>query len=285
MARLQQLATAYDARVIGVETVGTVGLMQAGPDGLAEVRTVTDRLDGDRQTLQQLKGALRGDFRLHAARQLEAVEGTIGIDADARYMIFGESMGAAVATDMLGLMKERGYAVDEVVLYEMVNAYTGVQPLLPIRLMGILPHEENKRRNQYIQENTDIGHPMTAFELVNNTQKLLDVKRKSLRQQGRAGIVNGLGMAKGRGAALQTSLDYFEKQEAPLITMVRGRESLATNDQEYRQFASKLLLGGYAVRMFDIANGAASRANTQIGHSHLFSLGRGKDVYDTLAKR
>lgn len=285
MARLQQLATAFDARVVGVETVGTTGLMQADENGRAIVRTELRRLDGDRQTVPQLLGALRGDFRLHASKQLEAIEGTIGMNETTRYTLFGESMGAAVATDMLGLMKQRGYTVDEIVMYEMVNAFEGRRPLLPVQLMRVLPGEENNRRNQYIQENTDIGHPMTAFELVNDEQQRLDIARKKLGQQGRAGLVNGLGMAIGRSAALQDSLDYFEKNDAPLLTMVRGRESLATSDNDYRCFTTQFTLGGYAVRMFEVADTEHPLEARPMGHSHLFSLGRGKDIYETLAKR
>lgn len=290
MRRIQQLAVTYDARAVGVETPGTVGLMYPGENGRATVYDHTAKLEGATQTGSQLLGALRGDFREHADAQLDAIDETIGLGKGLNYVIFGESMGAAVATDMLGSMAMRGLNVRETVLYEQVNSFHGTKPLWPLKMMSLLPGVENDRRNTYIAENTEIGHPITAFELSGDTvdergyRSRLDRMRKSLAQQGFAGIVNGLGMAHGRVRALERSLSFYESKSAPLITMVRGRDSSVTHASDFDGFANHFRGQGHDVRTFTVTDGGGSDEVTPIGHSHLFSIGRHADVVKRLCR-
>lgn len=286
--QLEQIATENDALVVFVDTPGTTGLYRSD-NGRPVVHETTDSLVGSRQTARQRVAALQGDFRQHATVQLEAVEATFGLDTKTRYILRGESMGAAVVTDMLGLMYERGLSVDEVQMHEMVNAFQGTRPKLPLQLMKVLPGVENDRRNLYIAENTAIGHPSTAFELSGATdderayRKSLDDARKSpLHQQGADGVLNGLGMSKGRFDALERSLHTVTPHEWPLLTMVRGNESLATSADDYRHFTQRLRLAGAAVRLISVSDG--SNLEVPIGHSHTFSLGRGKKIYEELDK-
>lgn len=286
--QLEQLATENDALVVFVDTPGTTGLYRS-ENGQPVVHETTEPLHGVGQTAHQRLAALHGDFRQHAAVQLEAVDALFGLGQNTRYIIRGESMGAAVATDMLGLMHERGLFVDEVQMHEMVNAFQGKRPTLPLQLMKVLPRVENDRRNLYIAENTAIGHPSTAFELSGATdearaqRKSLDDARKSpLKQQGADGMINGLGMSKGRFDALKRSLNIVAPHEWPLLTMIRGNESLATNAEDYRHFVRQLRIAGAAVRSIAVVDG--SDLEIPMGHSHTFSLGRGKKIYEELDK-
>lgn len=288
--RMQQMATFHDARVVGVEMPGTVGLLLPDEFGKEGVYDIEDRLEGATQTSHQILNAIRGDFREHADVQLDAIDATIGLDEKSKYMIFGESMGAAVATDMLGRMKHRGLDVEEVILYEQVNSFHGTRPFWPIQMMSLLPGIENARRNVYIAENSDIEHPITAFELSGTTQaervyhKKLDDARKSLGQQGVAGMVNGLGMARGRVRALERSLSQYGSADKPLITLVRGRESTVTKEADFVSFAQHFKSDGQNVRTFTIIDSSNENDPVPIGHSHLFSTGRQADVAKRLRR-
>lgn len=289
MRRMEIMATKMDAQVIGVDMPGTSGLGKASTDGVFETYSNTEKLPNIRQTLPEYLGALGGDFRLHANDQLDAIDKVVGLGSNKRYAIFGESMGAAVATDMISLMKERDLQVSDVILYELVNAFKGIRPQLPIRLMKVLPGTENDRRNEYITENSEIGHPMTAFELsgTNDGEKTfnqeLDSARKKLSQQGAASVINGFGMMRGRLNSLSAGLALYGQKAAPQITLVRGRDSLAANGTDYMAFRSVFEARGNTIESVEVTD--RSDRHRKIGHSHLVSLGRQTQVADELKHR
>lgn len=289
MRRMEIIANKMDARVIGVDTPGTTGLLKGDGDGGFEVYTDTKKIAAATQTLAEYKNALIGDFSLHAKDELEAIDSTIGLDPNRRYAILGESMGAAVATDMITLMKERGLQVSDIILYELVNGFKGSRPKLPLQLMKVLPGIENDRRNQYIAENTAIGHAMTAFELSGGTDeeraynKKLDGTRKALSQQGIASAINGLGMMRGRFDSLLDSLEMYSQKEAPLVTLIRGADSLAAKKEDYDTFQNALREQGAHIGAIEVTDRSSN--DQEIGHSHLVSLGRQAQVADELKNR
>lgn len=290
MRRMEIMANKMDARVIGVDMPGTTGLLKADSEGGFETYADRKKLAGVGQSSAQLAGALRGDFTLHAQEQLTAIDYTIGLNPGGHYAIFGESMGAAVATDMIALMHDRDLDVSDVILYEMVNAFDGARPGLPLSLAKVLPGIENDRRNQYIRENTIIGHPMTAFELSGATaeerafnKKLDSARKKGLGQQGLASAVNGLGMMHGRFTSLSNSLYRYTYEKAPRVTLVRGSDSLAASQSDYEDFSEAF---EFERKRFDTLHTIdTSGLGQEMGHSHLVSLGRQAQVAEELKNR
>lgn len=281
MRRMDILASRASARVIGVETPGTVGLLHTEDDGSWQVYNDTAKLDGVGQTGLQLLGAARGDFRRHADVQLQAMTDVAGLDASDRIILLGESMGATLAVDSLEAMKKQGLTVSDVILYEMVNTFKGYDIASPFRLMKVLPTTENDRRNQYFAENEAIGRPMVAFEMVSSEQKALDDARKSVGQQGIASALDGLGMARGKVAALKKGLEMYGKH-VPKMTLVRGADSLATHRSDYENLVDVLRDMGADVTMHEVID---ARGEQAIGHSHLVSLGRMALVSDWMQQR
>lgn len=260
--------------MIGIETPGTVGLLRASKDGSWSVYDTTERLSGDRQTPLQLYGALRGDFSRHAEVQLKAIRETVGISESERIIFLGESMGATVAIDMLAVARKQGLAVSDLVLYEMVNAHQGHNMAVPLRLMNVLSGVENDRRTQGFMENDEIGHPMMAFEMMSNKQRTLDEARKKLGQQGVASLVNGIGMAHGKQGALAGEMQtHLAMRQAPRVTLVRGRESLATNRSDYVDLARAIHDVGAEVSIHEVVD--TSEHEREMGHEAVrASLGR-----------
>ena len=283
MTRADIIASSANARVILVDMPGTTGLLHQKEGDDWEVYQSADRLEGAMQTPRQLQSALKGDFTPHAEVQLGSIIETVGLSEDEEIILLGESMGAAVVTDMLAVANEQGLSVSEVIYYELVNPFKGYRPNVPLRLMKVLPAEENNRRTHYIEENTIIGHPSTAFEMdtTNPWQATLDKARKTLSQQAIAAGVNGLGMAMGVQSRLLTNLKHVPKNELPKFTMVRGNESLATSDKEYEELHETLKEVGMDVRMYAVTD-AEGGDQYPMGHSHTFSLARQKEVADTL---
>ena len=283
MTRADIVASSANARVILVDMPGTTGLLHQKDIDEWEVYQSANRLDGAAQTPHQIQSALKGDFTPHAEIQLGSIIETVGLSEDEEIILLGESMGAAVVTDMLAVAHQQGLSISEVIYYELVNPFKGYRPAVPLRLMKVLPAVENNRRTEYISENSAIGHRSTAFEMdkTNPWQATLDKARKTLGQQAIAAGVNGLGMAMGIQSRLLTNLKHIPKSEQPTFTMVRGNESLATSDKEYEVLHEALKEVGMDVKMYSVtdANGEYKRP---MGHSHTFSLGRQKEVADTL---
>jgi hypothetical protein len=275
--RMDILASRTKSRVIGVETPGTVGLLREDGD-TGTVYDTLEALPGAGQTPMQLLGAARGDFRRHAETQLQAITDVAGLNESDRVILLGESMGAALAVDILGIARQRGLNVTDVVLYEMVNTFKGYSISSPLRLMKILPSIENDRRNQYFEENDRIGHPMVAFEMVSDTQNALDIARKSIGQQGVASAMNGLGMARGKMNVLKRGLEFYGGN-MPDVTLVRGADSLASHHSDYETLTEMLQSIGAHVTMYEVLD---TRGEQEIGHSHLVSLGRMALVSDEL---
>ena len=299
MRNMDIIASRTGARVVGVETPGTVGLLKAGDDGSWSVYDSTERLSGDRQTAGQLFGALRGEFVRHAEVQLRAIRETVGLGESERIILLGESMGASVATDTLALARDQDLAVSDLVLYEMVNSHQGHNIAVPLRLMNILPGVENDRRTQGFMENAEIGHPMMAFEMMSERQRTLDEARKKLGQQGIAALVNGIGMAQGKRETLATNLlvtlvngagmahgklDTLVGGNMPNITLVRGRESLATNRSDYINLAGMLHDRGVKVTVHEVVD--TSPHKRDMGHEAVrASLGRRRPFADFISHR
>lgn len=286
--QMQQLATQFDARVIGVEMPGTVGLTYPDTEGRMLEYQTTDRLQGATQTPLQLMGALGGDFSRHVDVQLEAIRHTVGLPEHGKYLLYGTSMGATIATEMVAAMSERGLDVSEVILHEMVNAFPGSRPELLIKVARIIAGKERDRRTKYIAENAAIGHTHTAFELSGDTDeeiyrhKQLDDARKRVSQQAVAGWANMAGMIHGREEKLLTTLDHYEGPR-PLITLVKGRESAAATEADYAHMHARLHLGGHAVRTFTVVDVSNTEKPVAMGHAHHFSIGRLRDIFEALA--
>jgi hypothetical protein len=288
MTRADIIASSADARVVLVDMPGATGLLNATEDGSWKVYESSEKLDGASQTPAQLANAFVGNFLPHAEVQLNAVEHTVGIDPTEELILLGESMGARIVVDMLEILRLRERAVSKVVLYEMVNAFKGYRPSLPFNLMKVLPGIENDRRTAMILENERIGHPLAAFEMNENPwQKELDSARKSLGQQALGAAANGLGMARGGAGRLMTTLRATFPTERPQITMVRGRESMATAPADYIGLEDALRSIGMKPDMYTVSDGAYLETHGEafpMGHSHNFSLARHRQVSDYLAK-
>lgn len=276
--RMDIMASRMGLRVIGVETPGTTGLMQIDDDGTAEAYALTDHIPGTRPMLQQALGALAGNFAHHTAVQLDAIMAVTNLDANNTVILFGESMGAAIATDMLDQADARGLHISDLVLYEMVNSFSGYRASSPLRLNRVLPTIENDRSIQYSAENEAIGHPMEPFDRGTEEQIALSAARKSLRQQGIAAYLNGIGMARGKQAKL-ANLARHQMSSLPKITLARGRDSLAALPADYVNLADALSESGMDVSLYEMTDAEHKQA---IGHSHLISLGRQACVADWL---
>jgi hypothetical protein len=282
MKRADIIASSADARVVLVDMPGTTGLLQAKADNSWETYETTKRLKGARQTPLQAAKALAGDFRNHARVQLEAIAGTAGLTKEDEIILLGESMGAQVVTDMLALAEEKDLTVSQVVLYEAVNAFKGYDIKVPLRLMKVLATTEKDRRTHYIVENSLIGHPATAFEMdvADPFQKELDAARKTIGQQGIAAAVNGLGLGRGVNARLERTLLTVPKSNRPEVTLVKGAESLATLNEDYASLHEVLKQLGLKPQVFEVTDDVDTPY--PMGHSHLFSLARQKQVADKL---
>lgn len=281
MKRADIIASSANARVILVDMPGTTGLLHDKGDGEWGVYESTKRLHGANQKPLQLTAALKGDFTLHSAMQLAAINETVGLSEAGKNTLLGESMGAAEVTAMIEVAQEYGISVEEVILYELVNPFKGYRPSVPVKLVKVLPSVENSRRNRYIDENDIIGHHATAFELENSYQAELDKARKKvIGQQGLAAAVNGLGMAMGIETRLMANLERLPKGERPEITMVRGNESLATNANDYHALQEALSTIGVSAKMYSVTD--AYKTPYPMGHSHSFSLSRQRQIADVL---
>ena len=283
MTRADIIASSANARVILVDMPGTTGLLHQKEGDDWEVYQSAEPLDGAKQTPRQLQSALKGDFTPHAEVQLGSIIETVGLSENEEIILLGESMGAAVVTDMLAVADQYGLSVNEVILYETVNPFKGYRPTVPLHLMKVLSTTEINRRSDYIAENSAIGHRSTSFEMdaTNPWQKKLDSARKTLSQQAIAAGVNGLGMANGIQSRLFDTLKYIPKNNQPLLTMVRGNESTATNAKDYEALHDALQEAGMDTRMYSITD-AGSDFRRPMGHSLTFSLARQKQVADTL---
>lgn len=278
MKRADILASNLGVEVVAVDTPGTVGLLK--PDGVGgyEAYDETTRLDGASQTMGQLVSALSGNFTPHAKLQLEAVSAVTDLDKSKDIYLFGESMGASVSVDMMKLAQEAGLPVTAVVLYEMVNIFKKYDPSKPLGLMKTLPGIENDRRNIYLNENKDIGHPQLAFEMTSERNARLDKARKGMGQQGVASAVNGLGMAKGR---LDDIIDNSIVSGVDEVHLFRGAQSNASLRKDYDLALDAMRWAGVDVYAHDVYDRAGS---VDMGHSHLVSLGRQADVASYLKK-
>lgn len=279
MRRMDILAKRANAKVVGVEAPGTVGLLQASEQGEWTVYDDHAPLSGARQTPAQLAAALRGDFSRHVDTQLQAVAETVGLTPSERIALFGESMGAAFAIDALRISRERQLNISDVILYESVNTFSGRKPLRPLQLAKVLPATENDRRNQYFEENEVIGHPMVAFEMASPEQAALDAARKSIGQQGVVSAAYGLGLATGRFDVLRQGMVLYPDAR---VDLVRGADSLATQRGEYEALTDALTADGVEAAAFEVTD---ARGEQAIGHAHLVSLGRMALVADWLDGR
>lgn len=278
MARMDMLASRTKTRVIGVEMPGTGGILQANDDGSWQEYQDTAPLEGAHQSLAQILGALRGDFKAHTALQFQAIEETVGLDDNARIILFGESMGAAQAVDSLEYLREHDKQVSNVVLYEMVNSFSKRRPLSLLHLMKVLPSIENDWREQYVDENRFIGHPVIALDQYPET---LDHARTRSKQQKVWATVNGIGMMKGKGDELLSQLEQYGNN-APEISFYRGQDSLAVDQQDMLGLSAALRERGIKTTTTEVYD---VREKQPIGHSHLVSLGRLAIIIDALRKQ
>lgn len=273
MQRAQIMAHHTGGRVALVEMPGTVGLVHPynnDPRGY-DIYSSTEKLEGAQQTPSQLISAARGDFSEHAGLQLDAVTKVLSLQEADPLILFGESMGAATATEMVRHIGQRGLALDAIVLHEVVNPSTkrSIPWLFP--LLKNLGGTESQLRNDYFQENEEIGHPIVAFEQSSKANKRLDDARKSITQQAFGGIANGLGMRSGVEPKLLTALKGFGAKTTPSVLLTRGYDSAVTNDQEYAEFTNGLADNGIVV---DVAHYKDALEQQRLGHFFLFSLGR-----------
>ena len=278
MTRGDEIASSAQARVILVETPGTVGLLHATENGGWEVYPDKKRLKGAFQTLPQAFGAMHGDFTEHSKVKIDAIELTVGLDINERITILGESLGAS-SCYLLEELYKRGYNVEEVILYEDVSPGRGYDITVPIKMLGALK-KENVRRNDYFEENNAIGHEIKAFELVSAEQKKLDSARKGITQQAFASIVNGAGVGQGRiGLLDKVVFSLIPRDEQPRYTLVRGEQSLATHQADYQDLANFIAERNGMPRLFNVRDVGSG---IPIGHFHSVSLARQKQVADKL---
>lgn len=184
--RAEIMAHHLKSRVVLTEMPGTIGLIYPDSEDLRGygVYTSHQHLDGALQTPLQLARAAKGDFSDHARVQLDAVSAALSLTSSDRLVLFGESMGAALTTDMVKHIGERGLHLSALVFHEVVNA-SGDHGLARLfSLLGGLGGAESERRDEYFAENEAIGHPIRAFEQGSTEQKRLDSARKRLSQQG-----------------------------------------------------------------------------------------------------
>jgi hypothetical protein len=285
MTRADIIASSAQSRVILVDMPGTTGLLKADGSGGWDTYNSLEPVSGSAQTGAQLRKALVGDYSEHARVQLESIIQTVGIDLEDEIILLGESMGAPVATEMLALSEKLGLKVNELILYEAVNTHKGYRLDLPFRMMSILGGVEKNRRAHYIQENIEIGHPSTAFEMNEQFpfQAELDRARKSLGQQAIAAGINGVGLAMGMNTRLKNTLKTIAPSDRPDVTLVRGRESLATTRDGYESLYAVLSSLGMEPRVHEVTDAATNKY--PIGHAHVFSLARQRQIADTLFKR
>lgn len=273
MQRAQIMAHHTGSRIALVEMPGTVGLVHPddnNPQGYS-IYSSSNKLEGARQTVPQLISAVRGDFSEHAGLQLDAVTSALSLDSTDPLILFGESMGAATATEMVRHIGQRGLSLDAIVLHEVVNPSSrrSISWLFPLlkNLGGI----ESQLRNEYFQENTEIGHPIVAFEQSSESNKRLDSARKSIGQQALGGIANGLGLRTGIEPTLLDALKGFSAHITPSVSLIRGYDSAVTDAQDYVQLANALKENGV---MANVAQYKDAREQQRLGHFFLFSLGR-----------
>lgn len=282
LAQMDIIASRTKSRVIGVEMPGTVGLLEAQSEGKWEAYRDTTRLKGATQSFRQAMGALRGDFSSHAEMQFRAIEQTVGLDDSTRIILFGRSMGATEVIDSLDYLREHGKNVSDVVLHEIVNGFPGYKLSSPLYLAKILPSTENDRRQAYFDENTQIGHPMRAFEETSDHAQQLDSARKSLSQQAIWAAVNGIGMAQGKQEKLVRLMQSYGRDNAPRVSIFRGQESLAAHQKDNIGLCFALADVAIDVSLTQVYD---KRGEQAIGHSHLDSFGRAVDVVDILNQR
>ncbi len=271
MRRAEIIASRTNSRVALLETPGTVGLIYPAPETPLgyEIYDSIRPLPGARPTADQLKGALRGDFREHAAVQLDAVTDALGLAENDNLILFGESMGAVTATAMAQHIGERGLQLNGLLLHETVNATGNKYPGWLIKLLKNLGGIENDRRNGYFAENAEIGHPIVAFEQTSTLNKRLDDARKRPSQQGIASAANGIGMRVGLEPALLDTLHRFGAKQ-PEVLLSRGRESTVSDAAEYQALGEALHSRGTRTREWELID----TDEVPMGHSLLMSLGR-----------
>lgn len=288
-SQLQLMAAHYDAKVIGVEMPGTVGLTYPSANGEMKIHDSTRKLQGANQTLGQLANGVRGDFRSHVNVQLDAIDAVVGLSKSEAYVLYGTSMGATIATEMITALRARGCDIDQLILHETVNAFSGNRPGVMAKVAKLLAGLETDRRLKYIAENHAIGHNLTAFELSGDSpaeiawRKELDDARK--RQQRIAGLSNVVGMSYGRESKIMNSLNQLDQSEAPTVTLIRGRESAAALEQDYARMQEVLSLGGYATRLYTVTDESMPSRPIPLGHAHHFSIGRFKDILNVVSTK
>lgn len=278
MTRLDIQATSAQATVIGVETGGTVGLLQETEDNGWRVYPDTKRLKGATLTPVETFQAMTGNFSQSCKSKVDAIEATAGLDINSRITISGESLGAA-SCYLLKELYSRGYNVEDVILSEDVSPGRGFHLAIPIKMLGALA-KESILRIKYFEENKEIGHDLKAFELGSDYQKKLDTKRKSPFQQGVTSLVTGISVARGRIGVLDDALSSIPQEAHPNYTLLRGRESLATEEKNYQALAEFILeKTGQAPHLFNVAN---TSTDTPMGHFYGTSIARQKEVNDRL---
>lgn len=272
--RAEIMAHHLGARVALIEVPGTVGLIYPDEENEQGYATYTSSkpLAGSRQTLHQLKNTVNGDFIHHSRVQLDALDSTIGLDASDRLILFGESMGSVLATDMLRHIGQRGLTLDALVLHETVNAYGnhGIRRLFS--LLNSLGGIEDERRNQYFFENEAIGHPIRAFEQMSDAQKRLDDARKKMSQQGIASLANGIGMRRGINNRLTNNLAHFGVKQ-PSVLLTRAVDSTVAHSHEHEMLFQQLQESLPLTSRREYWEHEDSM-DVPLGHSFLVSLGR-----------
>lgn len=269
--RAEIMAHHLKSRVVLTEVPGTVGLIYpdaTDPQGY-RVYESHEPLYGAAQTPSQLRGALAGNFTEHARVQLDAVSQAVSLRSSDKLILFGESMGAVLSTDLVQCIGERGLTLSAVVLHEAVNASGdhGIRRL--ISLLSNLGGIENDRRDGYFVENEEIGHPIRAFEQTSPEHMQLDKARKKMSQQGLAALVNGIGMRKGLNNRLVDNLSRFGSHWPPVL-LTRGYDSTVSHADEYDALTGQLQSDAPGrVRSWEYSD-----ASVPTGHSFLMSLGR-----------
>ncbi len=83
----------------------------------------------------------------------------------------------------------------------------------------------------------------------------------------------------GRTGLLEPLFAMIPKDEHPNYTLVRGAQSLATDEQGYRELAAFIAEHSRQPRLFNVTN---TGSDYPIGHAHTASLARQRQVADVL---
>lgn len=236
------------------------------------------------QTPAQTVAAFSGNFDPLALEQLRAVDSVAHFQDGDEIQLFGQSLGAYSVTAMTRVLAngsfEKALTVPKMTLFEPVNAYGNYYLINQLKMLKNLATTEDTRRQVYLDENAQIGHPMRAFEQLSDETLAIDKFVKSRPAQIIATYASGAGLRKGLHSALYDAMNNKTEDGPHLadaeIIVARATDSTVSHDEDLISLADAAHDAGGSVRLVKFSAGEGE--TTPLGHHSPDSLGRMADL-------